>query len=89
MPGGWFVIRIWGVWSTAVYRKRGTSTPNQTKRPFQTLSGVTFKSKRLTPDEMSAMVDRLCTVKQSGSELGRPHVSVFVPQTPGVGFHWW
>ena len=38
-------------------------------------SSVTMKQKRLTPDEMSAMVDRLCTVKAAGGELGRPHVS--------------
>lgn len=38
-------------------------------------SGVTMKQKRLTPDEMTSIVDRLCTVKSAGGELGRPHVS--------------
>ncbi len=38
-------------------------------------SGVTFKTKRLNPDEMSAMVDRLCTVKQIDTKPGKLHVS--------------
>lgn len=44
------------------------------KTEWHIATGVTFKQKRLTPDEMSTMVDRLCTVKSAGAELGRPHV---------------
>jgi hypothetical protein len=42
---------------------------------------VSYNSKRLAPDEISAMVDRLCTVKPADSnDPGKLHVSV----SPGL-----
>lgn len=39
-------------------------------------SGVVMKAKRLTPDEMSSMVDRLCTIKREEDNMPpKPHVS--------------
>lgn len=44
---------------------------------FHIASGVSYNSKRLAPDEISAMVDRLCTVKPADSnDPGKLHVSV-------------
>ena len=38
-------------------------------------TGITLKVKRLTPEETSAMCDRLCAAKGEAGKLARPHVS--------------
>jgi hypothetical protein len=45
------------------------------KSDFHIATGVTYQSKTLTQDEMSAMVDRLCTIKTDSYKPGKLHVS--------------
>jgi len=43
---------------------------------YHIATGVVYKGKKLTPDEMSAMVDRLCVPKTAEDHLPRKlHVS--------------
>ena len=45
------------------------------KQEWHIATGVPFKSKKLSADEMSAMVDRLCTPKHEADNLPpKPHV---------------
>lgn len=46
------------------------------KQEWHIATGVPFKSKQLSPDEMSAMVERLCTPKHEADNLPpKLHVS--------------
>lgn len=46
------------------------------KAEWHIATGVPFKSKKLAPDEMAAMVDRLCTPKHAEDNMPpKPHVS--------------
>lgn len=50
------------------------------KAEWHIATGVPFKSKKLAPDEMSAMVDRLCTPKHAEENMPpKPHVSTARP----------
>jgi hypothetical protein len=52
------------------------------KSEWHIATGVPFMSKKLAPDEMTAMVDRLCTPKHAEDNMpAKPHVS----NTTGAG----
>lgn len=51
------------------------------KAEWHIATGVPFKSKKLAPDEMSAMVDRLCTPKHAEDNMPpKLHVSASASQ---------
>jgi len=54
------------------------------KQEWHIATGVPFKSKKLSADEMSQMVDRLCTPKHEADNLPpKPHVSQSTGQPTG------
>lgn len=54
------------------------------KQEWHIATGVPFKSKKLSADEMSQMVDRLCTPKHEADNLPpKPHVSLS-PEQPST-----
>lgn len=60
--------------------------PQGGKAEWHIATGVPFKSKRLGPDEMSAMVDRLCTPKHAEDNMPpKLHVSMSLCRVPCWG----